>query len=177
MEIIPLFVGRRQLILAFRLMTAAPSEHLKEVMELFGLTTLEICEGQQLDMEFESRDNVTEDEYIEMIRLKTAVLLAGSLKIGAILAGATAEDAENLYNFGMQIGVAFQLQDDLLDVYGDPEVFREENRRRYSLQQKDVYVDKSFEPRGRKATGRIGPLAECGRLSACRKNRSGDRTV
>lgn len=112
------------LILAFRSMTAAPSEHLKEVMELFGLTTLEICEGQQLDMEFESRDNVTEDEYIEMIRLKTAVLLAGSLKIGAILAGATAEDAENLYNFGMQIGVAFQLQDDLLDVYGDPEVFK-----------------------------------------------------
>ena len=90
--------GDAMLILAFRLMTAAPSEHLKEVMELFGLTTLEICEGQQLDMEFESRDNVTEDEYIEMIRLKTAVLLAGSLKIGAILAGATAEDAENLYN-------------------------------------------------------------------------------
>lgn len=115
--------GDAMLILAFRLMTAAPSEHLKEVMELFGLTTLEICEGQQLDMEFESRDNVTEDEYIEMIRLKTAVLLAGSLKIGAILAGATAEDAENLYNFGMQIGVVFQLQDDLLDVYGDPEVF------------------------------------------------------
>ena len=74
-------------------------------------------------MEFESRCDVTEDEYIEMIRLKTAVLLAGSLKIGAILAGATAEDAENLYNFGMHIGVAFQLQDDLLDVYGDPEVF------------------------------------------------------
>ena len=74
-------------------------------------------------MEFESRNDVAEDEYIEMIRLKTAVLLAASLKIGAILAGASAVDAENLYNFGMQIGVAFQLQDDLLDVYGDPEVF------------------------------------------------------
>ena len=111
------------LILAFRYMTGCPPEHLKEVMDLFSLTTLEICEGQQLDMEFESRCDVTEDEYIEMIRLKTAVLLAGSLKIGAILAGATAEDAENLYNFGMHIGVAFQLQDDLLDVYGDPEVF------------------------------------------------------
>ena len=107
----------------FRYMTGCPPEHLKEVMDLFSLTTLEICEGQQLDMEFESRCDVTEDEYIEMIRLKTAVLLAGSLKIGAILAGATAEDAENLYNFGMHIGVAFQLQDDLLDVYGDPEVF------------------------------------------------------
>lgn len=115
--------GDAMLILAFRYMAACPAEHLKEVMELFSLTMLEICEGQQLDMEFESRGDVTEDEYIEMIRLKTAVLLAGSLKIGAILAGATAEDAENLYKFGMQIGVAFQLQDDLLDVYGDPEVF------------------------------------------------------
>lgn len=80
--------GDAMLILAFQYMTACPSEHLKEVMELFSLTTLEICEGQQLDMEFESRCDVTEDEYIEMIRLKTAVLLAGSLKIGAILAGA-----------------------------------------------------------------------------------------
>ena len=115
--------GDAMLILAFRYMTGCPPEHLKEVMDLFSLTTLEICEGQQLDMEFESRCDVTEDEYIEMIRLKTAVLLAGSLKIGAILAGATAEDAENLYNFGMHIGVAFQLQDDLLDVYGDPEEF------------------------------------------------------
>lgn len=76
-----------------------------------------------MDMEFESRGDVTEDEYIEMIRLKTAVLLAGSLKIGAVLAGASDKDADNLYNFGMQIGVAFQLQDDLLDVYGNPEVF------------------------------------------------------
>lgn len=84
-------------------------------------------------MEFESRSDVAEDEYIEMIRLKTAVLLAASLKIGAILAGASAADAENLYNFGMQIGVAFQLQDDLLDVYGDGSV-RKENRWRHPLQ-------------------------------------------
>ena len=77
--------GDAMLILAFRYMTGCPPEHLKEVMDLFSLTTLEICEGQQLDMEFESRCDVTEDEYIEMIRLKTAVLLAGSLKIGAIL--------------------------------------------------------------------------------------------
>ena len=107
--------GDTMLILAFRYVAGCAPEHLKEVIDLFSLTALEICEGQQLDME--------EDEYIEMIRLKTAVLLAASLKIGAILAGASAADAENLYNFGMQIGVAFQLQDDLLDVYGDPEVF------------------------------------------------------
>lgn len=115
--------GDAMLIQAFRYMTDCPPEHLKDVIKLFGLTTLEICEGQQLDMEFESRLDVKEDEYIEMIRLKTAVLLAASLKIGAMLAGASDSDAEHLYNFGMHIGVAFQLQDDLLDVYGDPEVF------------------------------------------------------
>lgn len=115
--------GDTMLILAFRYIAACPPEYLKDVIDLFSLTTLEICEGQQLDMEFESRSDVAEDEYIEMIRLKTAVLLAASLKIGGILAGATPEDAENLYKFGVQIGVAFQLQDDLLDVYGNPEVF------------------------------------------------------
>ena len=86
-------------------------------------TTYEIGEGQQLDVEFETRNDVTEDEYIEMIRLKTSVLLACALKIGAILAGASKEDQDNLYKFGEQIGLAFQLQDDLLDVYGDPKVF------------------------------------------------------
>lgn len=115
--------GDTMLVLAYQYMATSEPEHLKEVMDLFSLTALEICEGQQLDMEFESRTDVAEEEYIEMIRLKTSVLLATSLKIGAILAGASAEDAQHLYNFGMQLGVAFQLQDDLLDVYGDPEVF------------------------------------------------------
>ena len=89
--------GDTMLILAFRYVAGCAPEHLKEVIDLFSLTALEICEGQQLDMEFESRNDVAEDEYIEMIRLKTAVLLAASLKIGAILAGASAVDAENLY--------------------------------------------------------------------------------
>ena len=115
--------GDAMLVLAYQFMADSAPEHLKEVMDLFSLTALEICEGQQLDMEFESRSDVTEDEYIEMIRLKTAVLLAASLKIGAVLGGASATDAQSLYNFGMHLGVAFQLQDDLLDVYGDPKVF------------------------------------------------------
>lgn len=115
--------GDAMLVLAYQYMTDSAPEHLKEVMELFSLTALEICEGQQMDMEFESRNDVAEEEYIEMIRLKTAVLLAAGLKIGAILAGASTEDADHLYHFGMNIGVAFQLQDDLLDVYGDPVLF------------------------------------------------------
>lgn len=115
--------GDAMLVLAYQFMADCPAEYLKEVMDLFSLTALEICEGQQYDMEFEQRNEVAEEEYIEMIRLKTAVLLAASLKIGAILGGASEEDAKRLYDFGMNIGVAFQLQDDLLDVYGDPAVF------------------------------------------------------
>lgn len=115
--------GDAMLVLAYQYMADCPPVHLKEVMDIFSLTALEICEGQQMDMDFERRSDVKEEEYIEMIRLKTAVLLAAALKIGAVLANASAEDTERLYEFGVQIGVAFQLQDDLLDVYGDPAVF------------------------------------------------------
>lgn len=115
--------GDAMLVLAYQFMAACPSASLKEVLDLFSMTALEICEGQQMDMEFESRKDVSEAEYLEMIRLKTSVLLACSLKIGAVLAGASQEDADRLYDFGINLGVAFQLKDDLLDVYGDPEVF------------------------------------------------------
>ena len=115
--------GDAMLVLAYQFMAAYPSASLKEVLDLFSMTALEICEGQQMDMEFESRKDVSEAEYLEMIRLKTSVLLACSLKIGAVLAGASQEDADRLYDFGINLGVAFQLKDDLLDVYGNPEGF------------------------------------------------------
>ncbi len=118
--------GDSMLVLAYERMAQCDAAHLAEVMHLFTTTALEIGEGQQYDMEFENRNDVTEDEYVEMIRLKTSVLLACSLKIGAVLADASAEDADNLYKFGEQIGLAFQLQDDYLDVYGDPKVFGKE---------------------------------------------------
>lgn len=115
--------GDAMLVLAYQFMAECPAEHLKEVMDLFSLTALEICEGQQMDMEFEQRNDVRDDEYLEMIRLKTSVLLAASLKIGALLGGASPEDAGRLYDFGVNMGIAFQLKDDLLDVYGDTAVF------------------------------------------------------
>lgn len=115
--------GDSMLVLAYERMAQCPKEKLAEVLHLFTETALEIGEGQQYDMEFENRTDVTEAEYIEMIRLKTSVLLACAVKMGAILADASSEDADNLYKFGEQIGLAFQLQDDFLDVYGDSAVF------------------------------------------------------
>lgn len=115
--------GDSMLVLAYQRMAQCDAALLPQVMELFTETALEIGEGQQYDIEFETRNDVTEDEYIEMIRLKTSVLLACALKLGAMLAGAPKTDAEILYDFGEQIGLAFQLQDDYLDVYGDFKTF------------------------------------------------------
>ncbi|APW32956.1 isoprenyl synthetase [Prevotella intermedia ATCC 25611 = DSM 20706] len=115
--------GDSMLVLAYERLAKCDTKHLEAALHLFTETALQIGEGQQYDMEFEMRNDVTVEEYIEMIRLKTSVLLACATKMGAILADASKEDAENLYKFGEQIGLAFQLQDDYLDVYGDAKVF------------------------------------------------------
>jgi len=109
--------------LSYRHLLDCKSDRLNEVIELFTKTAIEVCEGQQFDMEFENRLNVNESEYIEMIRLKTAVLLACGLKAGALLANAEVELANQLYDFGINMGLAFQLQDDLLDSFGNQESF------------------------------------------------------
>jgi geranylgeranyl diphosphate synthase type II len=115
--------GDNMLILAFKHMADVPARHLKAVMNLFIETATQIDEGQQFDIDFEKRMDVTEEEYIEMIRLKTSVLLGCSMQLGAILADASEADARALYDFGINLGLSFQLQDDLLDVYGDPKTF------------------------------------------------------
>ena len=110
-------------VVAYQYIAKAPAESLQACLDLFSTTALEVCEGQSYDMLFETQSKVGEEEYLEMIRLKTAVLLACSLKMGAIIAGASAEDAQHLYDFGIHIGIAFQIKDDLLDVWGDPAIF------------------------------------------------------
>jgi geranylgeranyl diphosphate synthase type II len=103
-----------------RLASDAP---LVEILNVFNRAAIEVCEGQQFDMEFENQEMVTIEAYLHMIKLKTAVLLGAALKIGALIGGGATEDAEHLYEFGSNIGLAFQLQDDILDTFGDPEKF------------------------------------------------------
>ncbi len=115
--------GDVMLVKAYELLAEYPPEIFHQLIKLFNKTAVEVCEGQQIDMMFEKQRDVSVDAYLKMIELKTAVLLACSLEMGAIIGGASKKDAEDLYEFGRLMGIAFQLQDDYLDVYADPEKF------------------------------------------------------
>lgn len=145
--------GDAMLILAYKLMTQDfvsgtcrinPNVFAK-VLDTFNDATLGVCEGQQFDMDFENSDFVSEYQYMNMIRLKTSLLLACSLKIGALLAEADDNDAQMLYDFGEKLGLAFQLQDDLLDVYGDPKVFGKNTGGDITENKKTYMLIKTFE--------------------------------
>ena len=137
--------GDTMLLLAFEFVAHAPVEKLPAVFALFTETAKEVCDGQQYDIEFETRDAVAEAEYMEMIRLKTSVLIAASMKMGGLVAGASEGDLENLYAFGETMGLAFQLQDDLLDVYGDTAVFGKKIGGDIRCNKKTFLLIKAFE--------------------------------
>ena len=113
--------GDAMMICSYRLLSKVPSEKLASIMEIFTTTALQVCEGQQYDMDFESRQKVSVVEYMHMIELKTSVLLAGAAAIGAVLGDASEEDCRQIYRYALELGLAFQLQDDLLDSYGTQE--------------------------------------------------------
>ncbi|MEA5404072.1 polyprenyl synthetase family protein [Arcicella sp. DC2W] len=115
--------GDVMLVQAYELLMFVEDAKFKKALKRFNRTAAEVCEGQQLDMNFENRENVSEEEYLEMIKLKTSVLLGYALELGGIIGGASEKSCDLLYNIGLNIGLGFQLKDDLLDVYGDPEKF------------------------------------------------------
>lgn len=115
--------GDTMLVEAFRILHQTKSNNFIQIIELFTKTAEEVCEGQMFDMEFETRNNITESEYINMIRLKTSVLIGACLKTGALMGNATPNDAQLMYDFGINLGLAFQLRDDLLDTFGNSETF------------------------------------------------------
>ncbi|WP_196885384.1 polyprenyl synthetase family protein [Aureivirga sp. CE67] len=115
--------GDAMLILAYQILESYEPKIYKELMRVFNQTALEVCEGQQMDMDFETRTDVTLSEYMKMITLKTSVLVAAALQMGGIIAGASEDDKQRIYDFGLNLGLAFQLQDDYLDAFGNPETF------------------------------------------------------
>lgn len=127
---------------------AKASGHVQQLLQLFNTTAIEICEGQQLDMDFEQRNDVTVEEYIEMIGLKTSVLLACSLKMGAIIGSATEEQADKIYGFGKNVGIAFQLQDDYLDAFGDTAKLGKQNGGDIIANKKTYLLIKALELAG-----------------------------
>ena len=118
-----ILAGDVMLVLAYKLLSESSGSKMPEMIGLFNETAIKVCEGQQLDMEFQGKDEISIEEYIDMIGLKTAALLAGCLKMGAIIAGADKKEADLIYTFGYTLGISFQIQDDLLDSFGDPKTF------------------------------------------------------
>lgn len=137
--------GDNLLILAYQQLSKCDPTVLPSLLHTFNQTAQEVCEGQQLDMDFEQRDDVSIAEYIEMIRLKTSVLLGGALKLGAIIGGASVADASALYDFGVNVGIAFQLQDDILDVFGDPKAVGKQIGGDILANKKTYLLIKSYE--------------------------------
>jgi geranylgeranyl diphosphate synthase type II len=151
--------GDVMLVLAGQMITDLEETALiAPLMRIFNRAAIEVCEGQQMDMNFETRQDVSIPEYIKMIGLKTAALLAASLEMGTVTAGASKEDVQNVYDFGYQIGIAFQLQDDILDTFGDPEVFGKKIGGDIVQNKKTFLILKAMEVAGEEQKERLEEL-------------------
>lgn len=120
---IAILSGDVLLVKAYQKLSECAAEKLPKLLEIFNTIAIDVCEGQQLDMDYEELEEISQEQYINMIRLKTSVLIGGALQLGGVIANATESNLKLIYDFGVQLGVAFQLQDDILDVYGDPSIF------------------------------------------------------
>ena len=145
--------GDQMMIEAYTLLSQVPERALARVLQLFNKMATEICEGQQYDVDFEQKSDVTIEEYLMMIRLKTSVLLATALQIGAYIAGASEEEQQAVYQFGINIGLAFQIQDDILDVWGDPKTFGKAVGGDIACNKKTFVYLEAMRPRGDEAKG------------------------
>ena len=153
--------GDQMMIEAYTLLSQVPERALVRVLQLFNKMATEICEGQQYDVDFEQKSDVTIEEYLMMIRLKTSVLLANALQIGAYIAGASEEEQQAVYQFGINIGLAFQIQDDILDVWGDPKTFGKAVGGDIACNKKTFVYLEAMRPRGAEAKGeRLGAREE-----------------
>lgn len=137
--------GDTMFVVAYEYVVKTPEKVLVPILKIFNQTAREVCEGQQLDMNYETQKDISIPDYIEMIRLKTAVLIAASLEIGAVSGGATPGQASNLYQFGINFGLAFQLRDDLLDAFGNVEVFGKQTGNDILTNKKTYLFLKAFE--------------------------------
>jgi geranylgeranyl diphosphate synthase, type II len=144
-ENIAILSGDVLFVKAYQSLAKQDSKHLAQLLQVFNQTAIEVCEGQQMDMDFEDRTNVSISEYLEMIRLKTSVLLGCALKFSAILAETSPENQEHIYNFGQFIGIAFQIQDDILDLYADPDKFGKQVGGDILSNKKTLLLLKAFE--------------------------------
>lgn len=144
-ETVGILSGDLMMIKATQLLCETETTRLREMLEVFNATAVEVCEGQQIDMNFETRSDVSVDEYIQMITLKTAVLLGAALKLGALVANASDEQAEHLYEFGKNIGIAFQIQDDILDSFGEGDKVGKKIGGDIAANKKTLLLIKAFE--------------------------------
>ncbi len=166
---IALLSGDVMLVWAYRLLSQCEKNKFPKILEVFNETAIKVCEGQQIDMNFEKEKNVSIEKYIEMISLKTATLIAGCMKIGAVLGGANEKSANHLYEFGKNIGIAFQLQDDFLDVFGNPEKFGKQIGGDIISNKKTFLLLKAFELADGQTKSKLNQILSSPKISSARK--------